>query len=617
MKKGIKFKLLIIFVLIFILIVMNSIWSIMNFDRLSNSIDDIMQANYKSVVAAQNMIVSLERQDSAELTYMFTTDKKAENIFLENQQSFFKWFSRAEDNITEEGEEATLDKINTLYTSYINKFSILIQINNNKGPKESRIYYYNEILPNFESLKNECRNLQNLNQEAMLDRKNTAHNVAQKATYSTLIISIITIIVGLSLAFYFANKIVSPIYELIIKTKKIAQGDYSKQLDISGNDEIAELSQEFNSMTEKLKYYEQLNVLKLMKEKQKSDAIVESINDGIIVTDEENRILLVNKAAEKALDIREKDALNRHFLEVIKEESIFEIINKSKNNSDIQYYKTYFDTTIKTTEKSKHYRINVEPIISKNEEHIGMVTLMQDITNLKEVDQMKSDFISTVSHEFRTPLTSIIMASGILLDEIAGYINEDQKELLRAIKEDGDRLKNLVSDLLDLSKIESGKIDMDFQVCNIKSILEYAVKPFDITARNKNITLKIEVEDNLNKVKADFNKISWVLTNLIGNALRYTSRDGNGKIEINAKETGNKILVSVQDNGKGIPEEYQQKIFEKFIQVKNEDDEIKGSTGLGLAISKEIINAHGGDIWVKSKLREGSVFYFTLNLERQ
>jgi signal transduction histidine kinase len=241
-----------------------------------------------------------------------------------------------------------------------------------------------------------------------------------------------------------------------------------------------------------------------------------------------------------------------------------------------------------------------------------MVTLMQDITKLKEVDQMKSDFVSTISHEFRTPLTSIGMSVGLLLEGITGEITEDQKELLDAIKEDNERLKSLVSDLLDLSRLESGKIQMDIDSYDINNIINHSVKPFYRQAEEKNTTINIDIKENTSKVKADFNKISWVLTNLIGNALRYTPEDGTGKIEIKVKDTANKVLVSVADNGKGIPEDHQKKIFEKFIQVKDVNGENTGGTGLGLAISKEIVNAHGGDIWVESNIGEGTIFYFTL-----
>lgn len=614
MKKGIRFKILGGFILVFIVLAVNSIGAIRNFSRLSDSIENIMESNYKSIVAAQNMMIALERQDSAELAYMFATDQVAADNFRDNEIEFLKWLSRAEDNITEPNEKEILELINKLYVKYMDKFSYLIDIQNDQGVSEARVYYYNEILPLFEQTKQTCRDLQTLNQEGMISRKDAAHKVSINASYSTSLIATITIFIGLIFAFYLTNKIVRPIYNLIEKIKKISEGDYQQELEIVGDYEIAKLAQEFNSMTNKLQSYDKLNVKKLMKEKQKSEAIVESISEGIIVTDEEHRLMLVNKSAERIFNIREKDVLNKHFLETIKREDMFAIIDKVRKRKNTDEYKKYTDITIKIEDITRYYRMNVTPIKTRNGDNIGVVTLIQDITKLKEVEQIKSEFVSTVSHEFRTPLTSISMSVGLLLDKVIGDINEDQKELLEAVKEDGERLRNLVSDLLDLSRIESGKIQMDFDAYSINDIVMHAANSFKIQAKDKNVHIKVDVKEHLSKVKADFNKISWVLTNLIGNALRYVPRDGTGKIEINAKETANKILVCVADNGQGIPEEYQQKIFEKFIQINDGSGGNTGGTGLGLAISKEIVNAHGGEIWLQSQLGKGSTFYFTLSI---
>lgn len=615
MKKGIKFKILGMFIMIFIVLAANSIWAINNFNKLSGSIENIMRDNYRSIEAAQNMVVALERQDSAQLAHMFSKDEAATEIYRENEIEFLKWLSRAEDNITEPGEKDNLASINELYNTYLDKSTILMDMQTTDDANNARTYYYREVLPLFEKTKEECREIQNLNQQGMVVRKDKARATSINASFSTIIISLVTIIAGLTLAIYLTNKIVNPIYNLIDKIRRISEGDYSQQLDISGDDEIAKLAGEFNLMTAKLQSYDQINIRKLMGEKQKAEAIVESISDGIIVTDTQHKLLLVNKAAENALNIMENEVLNKHFLEVIKREDIFEIINKVVNRGVNEEYKKYADIAIKSNENtSKHYRINANPITTRDGEMIGVVTLLQDITKLKEVDQIKSDFVSTVSHEFRTPLTSIGMSVGLLLESIPGPINADQKELLDAIKEDGERLKNLVTDLLDLSKIESGKVQMDMQTNNIKDIIQNAVRQFDKLTADKNIMVEVDAREQLSKVKADFNKITWVLTNLIGNAVRYVPTDGTGKITIRAKETVNKMLISVTDNGKGISDDYQQKIFDKFVQAKDENGENAGGTGLGLAISKEIVNAHGGEIWVESKLGQGSTFYFTLNI---
>jgi PAS domain S-box-containing protein len=428
--------------------VINSIGAIINIRGLHDSIENIMQANYRSVVAAQDMIVAIERQDSAELAYLNEKKEDGKNIFNENTIVFLKYLSRAEDNITEPGEFEIIEKINAYYTEYEKKYLSMISIQDNQERDAASKYYYLEILPLFESIKTECRNLLELNQNAMLTLQTQSKVMASQATISTTVISVATILFGLILAIYMSNKIVNPIQILIQKIKLISEGDYKQKLDISGDDEITELSKEFNVMTQKLNAYEILNIEKLMKEKHKSEAIIESINDGLIVTDEENKVLSINMAAERALGIKEKDVVNKHFLEVIKISEIFEVINRVKNGSVGEEYKRYSNVDIMADGITRHFRVNVTPIKTRDEETIGIVTLLQDITKLKEVDQLKSEFVSTVSHEFRTPLTSITMAVGLLLDKVPGEITEDQKELIEAIKEDSLRLTNLVIELL-------------------------------------------------------------------------------------------------------------------------------------------------------------------------
>jgi PAS domain S-box-containing protein len=400
---------------------------------------------------------------------------------------------------------------------------------------------------------------------------------------------------------------VRPITLLIEKIKLIAQGDYKQQLPGKGNDEIAELSREFNAMAARLNSYEEMNVQKLMEEKQKAEGIVDSIGDVVLVTDSENRLIVLNRAAEKIFDIRKDEVLRNHFLEIIKNEEIFEQVKKTLGGEKNEE-KNYVDVNLEKEGEKKYFRVKSKPIKNEQREIIGVVTLMQDITKLKEVDSMKSEFVSTVSHEFRTPLTSMGMAVNLMLDGTVGDISEEQRELLKALKEDQERLNSLVSDLLDLSRIESGKIQMDIQPNSLDEIVENALRPFPIQLKESGVKLNIDVNKDLPKVKADFNKISWVITNLVGNALRYVPKDGTGKIDISARKTMNKILVSVSDNGTGIPEDMHEKIFEKFVRANDN----QGGTGLGLAISREILLAHGGEIWVSSKQGMGSTFYFTL-----
>ncbi|WP_235112128.1 cell wall metabolism sensor histidine kinase WalK [Acaryochloris sp. 'Moss Beach'] len=234
--------------------------------------------------------------------------------------------------------------------------------------------------------------------------------------------------------------------------------------------------------------------------------------------------------------------------------------------------------------------------------------LLQDITQLKEVDRLKSEFVATASHELRTPLTGMTMSMGLLLETAEEKLSESELELLQTAQDDMQRLRALVNDLLDLSKIESGKISLDVASVDVSLLIDNALSMFKVQVQDQGVELKSVIADGLPPVRADANKITWVLTNLIANALRYTER--GGQIEVKVSPRADVLHICVRDDGAGIPLEYQSKIFDKFVQVETEKD--VGGSGLGLAICKEIVKANQGSIWVESMPGQGSTFTFTL-----
>jgi len=608
-KKSLRFKIIFVFITMLIIFTFSSIWSIINFNRLSKSIDNIMESNYRSIEAAQNMISAIERQDSAELEHMFSQSNEKVLTFNENEKLFISWLSRAEDNVTEVGEKKILDQINTNYIQYINSFNYLISLKKVEGSSKLNDYYYNTNFPIFEKTKKSCKDLLILNQNSMLKSKENAHEIAIKATVTTIVISLGAIVISLILIRLLANKIVKPLYVFIGKTKEISEGHYDQKLEINGDDEIATLAIEFNNMAEKLVSYDERSISNLREEKNKSEAIVSSISDGIIVTDNEHRLKLVNHKAERIFNIRENEVLNKHLLEIINNDKLFTLFKMVNEHPYDRSYKKYDDIELQTEQGVAYFRINVRPIKMKSGDQFGAVALIQDITKIKEIDKLKSDFISTVSHEFRTPLTSITMAVGLLLEEIPGTLTDKQRELVDAIKEDSQRLNKLVGELLDLSKLESGKMRLDFQAHHMNEVIDYVIKSFKLQTEAICAKFIKVIPEELHEVHIDISKITWVITNLIGNAIRYIPKNGTGTIKILIKEIYGKQIISISDNGTGINETLQKHIFEKFIQGPDSS----GGAGLGLAICKEIVKAHGGDIWVESQIEEGTTFLFTVN----
>ncbi|ADO77532.1 HAMP domain-containing sensor histidine kinase [Halanaerobium praevalens] len=592
--KTLKAKILLGFAVMIIIITGVVGWSIYNFETLSNAINDILVENYRSIKASDSMVESIERQDSSLLLLLRSNEKKGREIFRINEKEFYSWLARAEDNITIAGEGEILNKINTKYFKFISNFD---EFHNSKEEKRWEIYNEN-LLPYFNEIKNDIRELRELNRQAMVDAQKNANSRANQAIIYTLVLASTVIIFSLIFVFYLTKQILKPIKELEKGIKEVADRNFQQHVEVASEDEIGSLANEFNEMISKLKEYEKINIKKLLMEKEKSEAVVNNLNNPLIVTDHDHKIVLINEVAKKLFSLN-KDIINTHFLEVIQAEEIFEYIKNPEEKE-----KNIFNFT--KDGKEKHYRISTNKVVDEDEEYQFTVTLLEDITNLKEIDNMKSEFVSTVSHEFRTPLTSMNMGLSMVINEDTGKLNEEQRELLEAAYEDVERLTGLVNDLLDLSKIESGRIEMEFDKVNINEIVEKTLDPFYKQAKEKEIALNFNKQENNIFAWADPTKVSWVISNLIGNALRYAD---NGEIEIKAEVKGRRVLVSVTDDGPGIPKEYQSKIFDKFVRAGNDKNE-KSGTGLGLAISKEIITAHNGRIWVESEEGNGSTFSF-------
>lgn len=603
---SIKNKVSALIGIIFFLFILNNLWAVINLRKLNDSINAIMKSNFNSIAAVENMSLTLERQDSLQLSYIFTKDKNFVEEFYKNKKIFYKNLKIEQNNITERGEKELAKAAADNYEVYIKNFENFLKT---ADETERETLYFNEIFPVFEKLKKTFRELIDLNQTSMLEKKEKAAETSKKAVVSIILLVSTTTIIGGILSSFIINGIFVQFRELIEKMNKISKGDYSQRIKPLNDKELRRLAETFNTMSEELSSYKITNIRKLTTEKKKAEAVVENISDGIIVTDLEGKIILINKMAKYLFNLSktDEDILGKDFTSIIDNEEIFKKLKKNIENKESEEDR-YFEETLHT-DKEIYTKIFINKISIKNES-IGAVILIQDITKLKKIDQIKTEFISTVSHEFKTPLTSTKMAVN-MLDE-SKNLDENQKEYINIIKEDNERLNVLINDLLDLSKIESGNIIMNMQKISVLDIINNALNPLKKLFESENVYYKIENFDESYKVIADFNKITWVMTNFLTNAVKYKDSSKESKVFINAVKHKDKIIFSVKDNGIGIEKEFHEKIFNKFIRVNvSEDGKVTG-TGLGLSICKSIIDAHKGKIWVESQKGIGSTFYFEL-----
>lgn len=620
MLKSLKGKISFIYLCLVLLIAVVGTASFINFYFLNKDIDGLMSANYQSIRIIHTMLEANERQDSAMLIFISIDKKKGIEIFSQNDKIFKVQLNSEIENVTEKGEKELVEKVYLHYSNYLKLFAQVQQVRNERGTKSSLVFYDSKILPEFHKLKQTLQSISKLNEKVMFDAKANAIQKSQDSIYIILLLTFVTIMGGFFISQYFANRFLSPIYSLIKATKLLKAGHLDQQAKVLSNDEIGELAVEFNNMAKRLYEFEKSALGSILSEKNRFLTVVKNISDPLIVLDNFYRITILNNACETFFNISEETAKNKHFLDVINNNELFLHISEKPKTSDefSSLEKHEFDEyrsekILHITFNDEEYYLNVVATKVKDiqSNSTGTIVLFQNVTALKELEKTRTNFIATISHEFKTPLTSIMMGTDLLSNEGIGVLNGVQRTIIAALNEDCERLSTLVNDIMELTKLESGDSVINFVPCSISEIIYITYKQFKPLADQKKVNLEIVVPDNLPLVYADFEKVTWVLNNLVSNALKYTII--GDEILISTSVTNNELYVSVKDTGVGIPDEYRTSIFNRFFQVKGNDLEIRG-TGLGLSVAKEIIEIHGGRIWCESKINFGSNFIFTLKL---
>ncbi|MEW5785923.1 MAG: ATP-binding protein [Bacillota bacterium] len=344
------------------------------------------------------------------------------------------------------------------------------------------------------------------------------------------------------------------------------------------------------------------------------ETIEKCLSDALFIIDSSQKVAWLNARAEEIFCVSLVDARDKTLEEVTGIKKIVQLLSDVMEQG-MPLACSYEGATVKVKRFNQRYffKIAINPV-HRGDALWGALVQLTDVTRFHEMEKIKSDFVSIVSHEFRTPLTTIIVGVEMLREGMLGDLTPRGKEVLEAIGSDCERLTRLIDNLLELSRIESGTIYVEAEPLDVADLIQEAVRPMEIQAESKGVELITDLPPEIPPVAADFNKAVWVLTNLIGNALRYT--EAGGTITVKVRQRGNRLFFSVQDTGCGIPKEYQEKIFRKYIQVRK-PGKTKGGVGLGLAIAKDIVMAHGGEIWVESEEGKGTTFTFTFPLFRQ
>ena len=577
----------------------------------------IISNNYDSVVAAQDMKESLERQDSAAVFALLGAREKAMAQLQEHRARFDASFKKAASNITESGEPESVETIRRDRDAYYQMFdAFLAKVNATEGVRRENVSqtqelaerneYFTNLEPQFNKLRADCDHLLQLNQRAMAAKSEAAAGVAQLWFYRTLLIAGLMVAAGIALAFWLANRIVEPLRALTATTSKIAGGDLDAKAEVNSEDEVGILATEYNRMAERIRQLRLSDKGKLIVARQTTEAAIDSLFDPVIVTDAEGLVTKLNPAAEEIFGSEAENA-GKHVGDVARDTRIAGAVAEALHSQRAvagEGSASVLPLAVAGLERA--FRLRTTPMRDNEKHLLGAVTLLEDITHLREIDRLKSEFIATASHELRTPLTSVQMGVHLLLEGAAGELNDKQAEVLSACREDCERLDKLMRDLLDLSKIEAGESQPELLPIKARALVMDEAETLRPQVEAKGLSFVIDIPVELPRVTADRSQVERVIANLVVNAIRYTRQ---GEIKISAEQRGHYVAVSVSDTGEGIPSEYLSHIFDKFVQVPGA---ATGGAGLGLAISRLIVEAHGGQISVQSVLGHGSTFTFTL-----
>ncbi|MBN2396308.1 MAG: HAMP domain-containing protein [Candidatus Atribacteria bacterium] len=575
---------------------------------LSNRSAAMLIENYESVESTKFLLQSIDEIKNQQIKY-FLGNKELFNdsIFKNSQQLFNQNLLAVTNNVTEEGEQSIIEQLTLSYQQYILTFNKL-----KSNPKADPTLFFQELIPLYSITRNQIVNLWDMNMDAISNKNLMLRSSAHRAFLVISLIGTICFLLSTLFFFRYPQNIARPIGELIRGITEVANRNYSKRLEFQSNDELGEMAKAFNTMAAKLDEYEHSNLSQVLFEKKRIDTIINNMNDAIIGLNDKNEIIFSNNYACRVLGSTESALIGKYASDVALNNKVFQKIIHDVLELNSKEVKDFKPLRIENGKKAKYYTrevidVNIKKTGEENDVKAGMVIILKNVTKFLEQDEAKTNFMATISHELKTPISSLKLNLKLLDDKRIGNLNPEQQDIVLALKSETQKMLAITTELLDLAQVETGNIQLNFQTVYSSDIFDYIKETSENHAKAKNIQIIFDVAPGLPPVFVDSEKTAWVLINLINNAIQYSKDEG--EIIVSASNDNDDVIYRVQDYGKGIEPQYLELIFQKFFRVP--DSGQKG-TGLGLAISKEFITKQNGRIWAESTPGVGSIFYVSL-----
>lgn len=597
MKKNLKYKFKI---LLFSLIAINGLMIFLSIFKLFNirkSVDELMTYNFESIIAINDMINYSEKQNIALLNYIATQNPSYKMDFYNMEDSFINSYEFQISRAKETGEPEITKEIYNSYRTYLNSCDDIFSKETSEIVSVHLTDYYDKIQVNYIKLKDHLKDLYDINKNALTIKMTHAQEEIRLSFNLLLFICLFTVVFSLIVSNRYLNKLLLPLSTLHKAIKSFKDGNFSFESQVYSEDEIGELYKEFKNMSDKIVEFKNSTLGQLVEEKNKSLSIVKSISNPLIVLDSNFKCILVNNSCENYFNIAEENILGEHILNFIPNKDLYDFIYESKKE------RVQGKTKIMSFDEEKYvFNISISTIISMNSDLNGIIIYFQDITKIKKLDHVKFDFISTLSHELKTPLTSIMMGASMLEEDSIIKNKEESGKIIETLQEDSQKLLDMIDNLLRLTELENEQNYLNLEATDISEIINNSIRNFITIALSKNINIVFEKDKNIPLLNIDREKFFWVVNNLLSNAIKYSLQYGD--IIIKLKYRKKVVILTIKDFGIGISPESIPKIFDKFYR----ENELSNGTGLGLPLSKQIIELHNGTISCESKLGEGSIF---------
>lgn len=474
--------------------------------------------------------------------------------------------------------------------------------------------------------------IDDLNRQAIARKSETAKQTAKDGLFWLAVVGTLIFLIVFSFVINVPNYIANPLRELTRGIKQVASRNFEERLHFRSSDEFGELARSFNSMAQKLDEYEHSNLARVLFEKKRIDTLVEIMPDGIIGLDEKRRVLFINPMAERLLGVERQQLVGKYAPDVATSNDLFRTLiqdimtdpvstkmpaptSPSATDPPGNLLKIY-DPGLNGKGKESYFNkqihvVDVTPTGETQPIHAGYLIVLQNITSYKELDLAKTNFIATVSHELKTPISAIKMSLKLLLDKRLGTLNDEQQEMVTHVQENADRLLRLTGELLNMAQVESGQIELKIRSVDPAELVQVATSALRTQAEQKHVQFTVAVPAELPFVKADPDKASWVLINFLSNAVRHSP--DHSSIDVTARQVGNQVEFTVRDYGPGLRPEHRERVFDRYFKAPGLNGQLSG-TGLGLAISKEFIQSMSGEIGLRDDVEPGAAFYFRLGV---